>query len=219
MSSDAVYPERSRGAQDYKQKGFASPKFITEAGFAPILIVLLIALGIGGYFVYKQSFLSDRNNQPKTEPPQTTKAPQASPKVDLIEKCGDIPKEIGVKVNHYTVIDGPAWSPDCKHIAWSLWQSGTGVIDIDATPTPAPSVKPTPSPLPFEGIYLYDAQTKKTKKIISPKPFDENSTDNPGFGGWQDENTFSFSRVTNLGREGCYYNIMNNTISGCKKLN
>lgn len=58
------------------QKGLASPNpaLPEKAGFAPILIVLLIAvLGIGGYFWFNYS-----NNQTKTVPYiQTTQAPQS----------------------------------------------------------------------------------------------------------------------------------------------
>lgn len=56
-----------------KQKGFTAKQ---EAGFIPILIVILIAAAVGGYFVYK-------NYQTKTPaptaPPTTSSTPQPSP--------------------------------------------------------------------------------------------------------------------------------------------
>lgn len=57
-------------AQYYKQKGFTAKQ---EAGFIPILIAILVAVLVGGYFVYSKS-------QTKTPPaqPTTSSTPQPS---------------------------------------------------------------------------------------------------------------------------------------------
>ncbi len=57
------------------QKGFASPKFITEAGFAPILIIFLFAIAAlgGGYLVYT----TKNSNPPNPSPtPKVSTSPE-----------------------------------------------------------------------------------------------------------------------------------------------
>lgn len=54
---------------------------MTQKGFAPILIVLLIAVvGIGGYLIYT-NYSNDRSNQTKSSPTPvvTTQTPQSTP--------------------------------------------------------------------------------------------------------------------------------------------
>jgi len=58
-----------------KQKGFTTFS-LHERGLAPILIVLLIALAVGGYFVYQQQA---KTTLPTPSPTQTTIQPSPSP--------------------------------------------------------------------------------------------------------------------------------------------
>lgn len=61
-----------------------------QRGFAPILIVLLIALGIGGYFVYKNY----SNNQTKVTPPQQISQPSTS-----LVSASPVPSDTGEAAN------------------------------------------------------------------------------------------------------------------------
>mgnify|MGYP001608901732 CR=1 FL=1 len=110
---------------------------------------------------------------------------------DLIKRCGDIPSE-DLKINkgHFTVLDGPDWAPDCRHIAWSLWQSGTS-IPIDDPATESLSYK---GPYPHEGIYLYSDATKQVRKIYSPKKGEFTVA----FKKWKDRNTIIFAKGQEL---------------------
>lgn len=77
---------------------------------------------------------------------------------DLIKRCGKIPSEdLKILKGHYDVVTGPSWAPDCRHIAWSIWQSGTSFPTDDITSLPT---------LPKnEGLYMYTDASKKVEKI------------------------------------------------------
>ena len=99
--------------------------------------------------------------------------PTDSPK-KLVERCGEYPSDLDIDDNKFNVVSGPLWSPDCRHITWSIWISGTSCPDC-------PSV--TNISLQ-EGIYLYDYNSKKISKIYTPKRINETPTINY----WQNRN-------------------------------
>ncbi len=85
----------------------------------------------------------------------------------LIKRCGKIPKDVTVdKDNHFQIISGPIWSPDCRHIAFGKFQSGTSWLGENY---PRESVFLNKRMDENDGIYLYDDRTGKTIKIYSPE--------------------------------------------------
>jgi hypothetical protein len=94
----------------------------------------------------------------------------------LIDRCGLIPQEkLGIVYEKFRMIDGPEWAPDCRHIAWSVWQSGImGVVNQ--------------GPYPYEGVYLYDDKTSQISKIYSFKSQEESGV----FKKWTDSKTVVF---------------------------
>jgi|SRR3989344_7337899 len=104
---------------------------------------------------------------------------------DLIKRCGAIPSEdLKIDDDKFRILNGPDWAPDCRHIAWSLWQSGTSVPLDD----PAAESLFNKGPYPHEGIYLYSDATKQIRKIYSPKQ----RGDTVVFKKWNDRNTIIF---------------------------
>ena len=79
---------------------------------------------------------------------------------DLINRCGKIPSEkLGYSKGHFTQIVGPVWSPDCRYIAWSVWESGTGWWGSGA------EGMSYEGPYPHEGVFLYNDRTGQIRKI------------------------------------------------------
>jgi len=162
-------------------------------GFSPILVIIVIAiLGIGGYLFYRSSV--------------SQKVPNSITPISLVAKCGDMPTEIATKIDRFSVINGPEWSPDCKYIAWSLWESGTSVPNGEAT------VKKSDSPAQGEGIYLYTVSTKEAKRVYMPQHSDQT----PQYIRWEDQNKILFSIVDNTAQNGAtnmIYSLSSGTIT------
>jgi len=152
-----------------------------EKGFAPILIIILIAVVIGGYLIY-----SGKINFKQSIPPQTSVTPtiQPSPAKEIpkynngsVQTCGDIPGKAFPEYGRLEMRTGPQWSPDCKNIAWAMWQSGTGCPDC---PKATLSEK--------EGVFLYSTTDKNLTTIYKPQKVNET----PEFLGWVDKDNFIF---------------------------
>lgn len=129
----------------------------THVYFA-VLFAVLISVSIGFYFgtIYKDKNEARISSASKNT---GTAEDQNERKRLLVKKCGDIPREkLEIKAGQFVGIDGPEWSPDCRHIAYSLFSSGTVAINEDGAAT---SVKGNAD----EGIYVYDVDTEKIKKI------------------------------------------------------
>src|SRR5947207_1948608 len=89
--------------------------------------MLVILPFIGAYVGYKLRDKAYVKPSP-VELARTGPMMSGDSKSETIRRCGDIPREeLGVDYGHFTIVDGPVWAPDCRHIAWSVWQSGTGV--------------------------------------------------------------------------------------------
>ncbi len=167
-----------------------------QKGFSPVLVILLIAvLGIIGYFLYKN------NPSMKVSGPVSTTT-------SLFTKCGDMPSEVVIDRDHFSSVGGPEWSPDCKNIAWSVWESGPsfeGVTDNSNT-------KKSNVPDPKEGIYVYAISTKEKKKVYVPQL--PNQT--PTYLKWKDEHNIIFSISDNSSKSGLK-NMIYNLESGTSK--
>lgn len=101
--------------------------------------------------------------------------PTDSPR-DLIERCGKIPSDkLGIDYGNFTVVYGPFWSPDCRHLTWSVWQSGTSGLKYEG-------------PYPHEGIFLYSEKTGQIQKIYSP----ESKNETIGFQSWKSKSEILF---------------------------
>ena len=116
-------------------------------------------------------------------------------KNSLLLRCGDIPYDLPVEKNsHFTMVSGPEWSPDCRHIAWGKWESGTSWLGEFSEEELRQIENASIRPKEHEGIYLYTDSTKKIIKIYTPKaPLDNNfSPETPEFIEWGDSKTIIF---------------------------
>lgn len=145
---------------------------------AILLLVGMLILVVGGYLVY----INNSNNQIKvSQTPQQSIQPTPKPTLTSaagsIQRCGDIPDIAFPSYERFEVRKGPEWSADCQHIAWSMWQSGTGC--------------PNCSPATLsgkEGIFIYNAKNKTVTKIYNPSKLNES----PEFIKWSDNDNFSY---------------------------
>ncbi len=135
------------------------PKYMTT--ITPLSKVLALGLFValpfvGFYLGYKYSKLT---NVPEIKEVVVYKdriVNKAAPARDLIEECGDIPMEIiNIKKGWPTGGVGPVWSPNCRGLAWSMqipnFEYGT-----------------ERRLYPYEGVFVYDYFTKKSKKVYVP---------------------------------------------------
>lgn len=148
-----------------------------------LALVIFTAFPILGFFLgtyYQQSKQQTPTPQEITRKVYLLDTPRR-----LIERCGDIPNKVYPKnTNRFDVIKTPAWSPDCRHIAYSLWESGTSypIEDLNnQTVTRKLSGR--------EGVFVYSDADQTTKKIYNPLNIDET----PTFIEWQDRENLIYS--------------------------
>ena len=104
---------------------------------------------------------------------------KADTRSDLIKRCGQLSvADLAIKLDKNNILNGPDWSPDCRHVAWSVKTLNTKTASSSAI---------------IEGIYLFDDQTKDIKLAVSEKTPQEALT----FERWKDRETFMFSRSMN----------------------
>lgn len=180
-------------------------------------IVVILLVGAGSYVLGARNIGNIQVNQQVAQTPTSIQPPsptQAMTKDDirrmLIDRCGDIPREkLNLPTGHFTVVDGPSWSPDCRHIAWSVWNSGTGVINSDGSVEPISSAA-------GEGVFLYTEATGKITKLSIPNPYNNN----PILQQWRDRDTLIIdyntnviddNKKTNKGRANFTFDITTNT--------
>src|SRR5258708_764530 len=100
-----------------------------EKGFSSIyLLVIGAVLILSGFYAgmkYTENKTTSTAISGTTQIKPTT-IQNTQPKENLISRCGDIPDKAYPYYQHFDVRKGPEWSPDCRHIAWSMWESGTG---------------------------------------------------------------------------------------------
>ena len=116
-----------------------------------------------------------------------------------IIRCGFIPENFRTNQDHFSVVSGPDWSPDCRYIAWGFWQSGTSWLGDDTQVVWERKLDQR------EGLYLYNDRTGRTRKIYAPKELDESVT----FNTWVDSGSIEFAAK----RIGYVYDIASGKIS------
>lgn len=163
--------------------------FITVTLFSKIFtLVIFITFPIAAFFLgiyYQKSNHSDQKYQIQERIVKVypTDSPQA-----LIYRCGDIPENAYPQKNKFGVINGPVWSPDCRHIAWSLWESGISYISDDLEVLK--EIENNPKKLSGrEGVFIYSDATKTIKKLYSPTNLDET----PEFNEWLNKEDIVFT--------------------------
>lgn len=148
------------------------------------LFITILLLGIGILI----GFLAGRYIRPrvvyieKEKEKVVVKYAEETPENRII-RCGFIPEDLSTNQDHFSVVSGPDWSPDCRYIAWGFWQSGTSWLGDDTQLVWERKLDQR------EGLYLYNDRTGRTRKIYSPKELDESVT----FNKWVDSNSIEFS--------------------------
>jgi hypothetical protein len=132
--------------------------FIKVTPLSKVLaMVLFVILPFAGFWLGK-------NYQAKVQPREiyvtqekiVSIYPTESPDM-LSQRCGEMPPDSKLNIisNHFSVVNGPYWSPDCRNIAWSYWQSGPmGVVNT--------------GPGDQEGLFVYSEKSEKTRRIVNP---------------------------------------------------
>jgi hypothetical protein len=112
-------------------------------------------------------------NTTPTAMPVSKIAVSISPSLEPIS-CGDIPSNIQIKKDSFTMVNGPTWAPDCAHIAWSSWQSTFANPSIPV------------------GLFVYDPLTEKTKLVYVPK--EGQDEEDIELKKWQNSNLIVFTK-------------------------
>jgi hypothetical protein len=108
---------------------------------------------------------------------------------DLTQRCGDIPMSILTNKGQFDVMKGPVWSSDCRHIVWSLWESGVGYEGSDPAIINELNNNPVPRKLSSkEGVFLMTDSNQSIQKIYNPKELNET----PQFIRWENKDTIIF---------------------------
>jgi|SRR3989344_276914 len=165
------------------------PKWMTTVTtFSKILAMVIFVVFplIGFYLGMKYQQMSPPRIQLVTNNKIVKVYPTEEPR-DLIDRCGRIPQEkLGIVREKFRMIDGPEWAPDCRHFAWSVWESGVMGVKYQG-------------PYPYEGVFLYDDKTSQVSKIYSFKSQNELGV----FKKWNDSKTVLFEK----GQKLMNYNI------------
>jgi len=150
--------------------------------------IFVVLIAVTGYSFY-QNIQLKRELARKTQEPISEKiitpSVEESPE-DLITRCGDFPEKVFLKAHeggHWAVLNGPYWAPDCRHVAWSIWMSGTAWLGDTQEGNIVRKLDPV------EGIYLFTERTKLITKIYQPKELDET----PIVEEWKDRYTLIFT--------------------------
>jgi hypothetical protein len=106
------------------------PEYLTKvtALSKKYALLLFIVLPLVGFYLgvkYQQSL---PNTIEYVEKEKIVKVPTSNSPQSLIRRCGFIPDIANPSRVRFDVINGPMWAPDCRHIAWSLWLSGTSYL-------------------------------------------------------------------------------------------
>lgn len=159
-------------------------------GFTLPIILLFVSISIGILLFVGASSKKSVPSRPDPTPDQY-KAQNEALKSGLaeIERCGDLPQELMPVVQHYSEVIGKDWSPDCKHIAWSIFNSGTSVVNPVGTGTIAKGAAE-------EGVFVLSIETKKTTKLQIPEKYTS-----PFYEKWKDDNSIIFSTAVGEGPE------------------
>lgn len=172
------------------QKGFGSIYLL--------FIILIITSFLVGIKFSENTKLSDNKPIPTQQLPTPTTRIELGE--TLIKRCGDIPEKAYPEYGKFDMRNGPEWSSDCRHIAWSMWESGTSYLGNDAAILK--QLEDNPRKLTGrEGVFLYNDAKKNVITIYSPKELDET----PVFHRWIDSQNLIFEAKSTRYN----YNIVN----------
>ena len=167
------------------------PKYLTEVTplSKKLALALLIILPLVGFYLgikYQQSLPSTVEY---IEKENIVRVPASDSLQSLISRCGFIPDIANPNRSRgrFDAIHGPMWAPDCRHIAWSLWESGTSYLGDD--PEIIKEIDNNPRELSGrEGVFTYNDSTQSIEKIYNPSKLNET----PSFIEWKDKDTLIF---------------------------
>ncbi|MDA1338435.1 MAG: hypothetical protein O2871_03640 [bacterium] len=161
-----------------------------------ITLIIFITFPIFGFIFgmkYQESITESTDTQEKVE-----------------NVCSAIPDEVSTNKEHYDMVIGPFWSPDCKYIVWSLWRSGTSYLGDD--PEIIKKIMDHRWTLADkEGVFLYTISTKEVIRVYTPK----RAYELIGFDRFLGNNTINF---TADGKEYTY-NIDQKNLTLIRELN
>ncbi|MBP9816051.1 hypothetical protein KBD09_02330 [Candidatus Woesebacteria bacterium] len=122
-----------------------------------IALILFVSLPFLGFYLgvqYGKLQIKAVENEPQTKIVRITKEEDQK---DLLKRCGtDSLLDLVIPKEHFTQINGPLLSPDCRHIAWSSWESGTSGMYVQ-------------EPEGHEGLFIYSEKTGKTERVVVPE--------------------------------------------------
>ena len=164
-------------------KSFTTVTPLSKLSAAILFIVLpFICFLLGTKFQVKQP-----QNFQYIVKEKIVRVPVVDDKASLIQRCGDIPINAYPKQGHYDVVSDMVWAPDCRHIAWSLWESGTGYLGNDSKVLE--EIANNPRTLSGrEGVFIYNDSNGLTKKIFNPSGINEI----PELINWKNKDTLIF---------------------------
>lgn len=171
-----------------------------------IALCMLIILPILGVFLgYK--LRGDSLKLASSEKPEAARVIRVRPDIEIENGsnavCGDYTRsEIGVDAGDFEIVSGPEWAPDCRHIAWSVFQSGTGFVTPPGEPEP--SIIPISSVNTKGGLFIYNDRTKKVNRVVIP----ESPYDIPTFVGWNGPSYIVYTKNGEVGKDTFYYNLI-----------
>lgn len=168
-------------------------------------ITLTFGIAVGGLFFYPLGRVSGTKKvvieQPKPTPmqivPTFTNEDQkkAGDFEETIRRCGDVPEIKKMKsppgVDNAQMKTEAVWSPNCQNIAWSVnpklpafgwWEEESNNSSPKATPKFAYATNGE------EGVFVYNACTKKSTNLFKFSSFD----DTYGNIEWVDNNTVKY---------------------------
>lgn len=170
--------------------------------FIVFTIFIVLTFSLFSFYLgleYQKQFGKSQLNEKIAE--KIIEVPKGDASELLIKRCGYIPDPLllylGEAEEHFLIKVGPVWAPDCRHMAWSYLQSGTGWLgepenegsnNLDMVINIPPAQK--------EGVYLYNDRSMQIQKIYEPKTRKET----PELIGWKDRNSLSFSIATESGQ-------------------
>lgn len=122
-----------------------------------IAFILFICLPFIGFYLgvkYGKTQIKSTDNAPLTK---IVRVEKVEDQKDLLKRCGTKALlDLDIYKEHFTQINGPLLSPDCRHIAWSSWESGTMGMEIKKAQD-------------HEGLFIYSEKTGIAEKVVIPE--------------------------------------------------
>ena len=103
----------------------------------------------------------------------------------------------------FDVTSNVLWAPDCRHLVWSSWNSGSGPVFNDAK---LKSIQ-NQGPYPTEGLFIFNDITKNIQKVGVMKKGDTISSPD-----WKDSQTVEFTK----NNEKWSYNLSSQSLQKVK---